>query len=246
MRAKAQGADMLNRIATSVVKGTASAVLAFALAMPAGAETLADALVGAYKHSGLIDQNRAVLRAADEDVAQAVSTLRPVISWSGNVQRQFGTSRAFNTTAGGFVTGSSSTDTASLNLIAELTLYAGGANLLRIEAAKESVLATRAQLVGIEQQVLLRAVTAYMEVRRAMETVALRQNNVRVLRQEVRAARDRFDVGEVTRTDVALAEARMAAAVSALAGAQGNLVAAKEEYRNAVGRAPGNLTAPGK
>lgn len=237
---------MLNRIRKSVTQGTATALVAIAMALPAGAETLADALAGAYKHSGLIDQNRAVLRAADEDVAQAVSTLRPVISWSGNVQHQFGTSRAFNTTAGGFVTGSSSTDTASLNLIAELTLYAGGGNLLRIEAAKETVLATRAQLVGIEQQVLLRAVTAYMEVRRANETVALRQNNVRVLRQEVRAARDRFDVGEVTRTDVALAEARMAAAVSALAGAQGNLVAAKEEYRNAVGRAPGNLATPGK
>ena len=80
----------------------------------------------------------------------------------------------------------------------------------RIEATKETVLATRDALLDIEQQVLLRAVAAYMGVIESSEFVALRQNNVRLLTQELRAARDRFEVGEVTRTDVSLAEARCA------------------------------------
>jgi len=80
-----------------------------------------------------------------------------------------------------------------------------------------------------------------MEVRRAQEFVALRQNNVRLITQELRAAQDRFEVGEVTRTDVALAEARLASARSQLAAQEGALVRAAEEYRAAVGRAPSGL-----
>jgi outer membrane protein len=96
----------------------------------------------------------------------------------------------------------------------------------------------------VEQQVLLRAVAAYMGVIEASEFVALRNNNLRLLTQELRAARDRFEVGEVTRTDVALAEAQLANARSGLAGAQGDLLRASEEYRNVVGRAPGQLRQP--
>lgn len=227
-----------------LVKSTTAVVLSVSFAAPGWADTLAEALVGAYKHSGLIEQNRALLRAADEDVAQAVADLRPVISWAGNVTREFGTNRAFNNQAGDFVTAGFVTNKTGINLIGELTLYDGGANRLGVEAAKEAVLATRSQLLSIEQQVLLRGVSAFMEVRRAMENVELADNNIRVIRQEVRAARDRFDVGEVTRTDVALAEARLAAAVSAQAAANGQLVSAQEEYRAAVGKRPGNLVAP--
>lgn len=224
--------------------GAAAAFLSVVSAAPVWSDTLADALVGAYKHSGLIEQNRAVLRAADEDVAQAVSALRPVVSWAGNIQRDFARQRSFNVFANNFVTGGGATNTTSMSIIAELTIYAGGANRLNIEAAKEIVLATRAGLVGVEQQVLLRGVYAFMEVRRALETVSLRQNNVRVIRQELRAAQDRFEVGEVTRTDVALAEARLAESQSGLAAARGQLVIAEEEYRAAVGRRPGTLREP--
>lgn len=207
----------------------------------AQADTLADALVGAYNTSGLLEQNRAVLRAADEDVAQAAAALRPVIGWAADVTRGFGASRSAGTA--GRILGSVS-NTATFGLSAELTLYDFGRNRLAIESSKESVLGTRQTLVSIEQQILLRAVTAFMEVRRTTQTVALRQNNVRLIAQELRAARDRFEVGEVTRTDVALAEARLAASRSNLTAAQGQLSIAQEEYRAAVGKRPGVLTPP--
>ncbi|MGH1416738.1 MAG: TolC family outer membrane protein [Pelagimonas sp.] len=226
------------------VNSAAVVALSVSSAAPVWAESLADALVGAYKHSGLIEQNRAVLRAADEDVAQAISALRPVLSWAGNIQREFANRRSFVGSANAFVTSGGATNTTSMSVVAEITLYAGGANRLKIAAAKEAVLATRSSLVSVEQQVLLRAVNAFMEVERAVEIVDLRRNGVRVLKQEVRAAKDRFEVGEVTRTDVALAEARLAQEASALAAASGQLVLAQEEYRAAVGRRPGNLIRP--
>ncbi|GGC05216.1 transporter [Marivita lacus] len=213
--------------------------LGLVIAVPmARAETLADAMIGAYNTSGLLEQNRAVLRAADEDVAQAMSSLRPVISWSADATRQFGTTRSAST-ANNIVPAVSNTISASL--IAELTVFDNGQSKLAIETTKEAVLGTRQQLVSVEQQVLLSAVEAYLEVRRAIENVALRENNVRLIAQELRAAQERFEVGEVTRTDTSLAEARLAAARSQLAAAQGALTVAREQYLAVVGRLPGQL-----
>jgi outer membrane protein len=207
------------------------------LAAPAAlADTLADALVGAYTHSGLMAQNRALLRAADEDVAIATAALRPIIGWSADVTRNFG-----NASTGGASRDVGSTG-ASVGLSATLQLFDGGADAARIEANKETVLATRAALLRIEQNILLRAAVAYFNVGRQQEFVALRSNNLRLLQQEFRAAQDRFDVGEVTRTDVALAEAAVAQARSNLADAQRDLVQAQAEYANATGRQPGRLS----
>lgn len=202
------------------------------------AESLAETLVSAYNHSGLLEQNRALLRAADEDVAQIVSELRPIINWSADMTRSFG-----RTSTGNVIRKSGSTDI-NIGLTLDLLLYDFGRTQFRVDAAKETVLATRQRLVSIEQQVLLRGVTAFMDVRRNAEFVALRENNLRLLREELRAARDRFEVGEVTRTDVAQAEARLASAQSGLASAQGDLARAIEEYRAAVGRSPGQLRTP--
>lgn len=207
----------------------------------ADAETLADALVGAYNHSGLLEQNRAVLRAADEDVAAAGAALKPVLRWTADLTQGY---RGTSTQSILATSGSSNSLTASIGLIAEVLVYDFGASAYRIEAAKETVLATRDTLLDVEQRILLRAVSAYMGVIEASEFVALRQNNLRLLTQELRAARDRFEVGEVTRTDVALAEAQLANARSGLAGAQGDLLRAQEEYRTAVGRKPGQLSGP--
>ncbi|MGP6087910.1 TolC family outer membrane protein [Antarctobacter jejuensis] len=215
---------------------------------PVSAETLGEALASAYLNSGLIEQNRATLRAADEGVAQALAELRPVVEWSANAQRTFGYSGSYSTNSRtgvtSFVKSGTSNDTANIELTASIVLYAGGRNRMGIDLAKESVLATRASLVAVEQQVLLRAVSAFMNIRRFAQTVSLRENNVRVISQELRAARDRFEVGEVTRTDVALAEARLAAARAALAAAQGDLILAGEEYLAAVGKKPRNLVNP--
>jgi outer membrane protein len=222
----------------------ARVALALALAfapMTALAETLADAMIGAYNSSGLLEQNRAVLRAADEDVAQTVAALRPVITWSADATRQFGTTRSATTSGSILPTVS---NTVSANISAQLTVFDNGQNKLAIETAKEAVLGTRQTLVNVEQQVLLSGVEAFMEVRRAIENVALRQNNVRLITQELRAARERFEVGEVTRTDTSLAEARLAAARSQLAAAEGALTIAREQYLAIVGRLPGSLQPP--
>tara|TARA_R110002072_G_scaffold9130_2_gene44815 strand:+ start:2166 stop:3596 length:1431 start_codon:yes stop_codon:yes gene_type:complete len=214
----------------------------FAMPRVATAETLADALVSAYNHSGLLEQNRAVLRAADEDVAIVGATLKPVLSWSAALAQSFGTTST--SLRGAAVTFSTERLSMTISLIGQLLLYDFGASQYRIEAAKETVLATRGTLLNIEQTILLRAVRAYMGVIEASEFVALRKNNQRLVTQELRAARDRFEVGEVTRTDVALAEAQLAQARSGLAGAEGDYLRAVEEFRNAVGRKPGRLSPP--
>ncbi|MFC7705831.1 TolC family outer membrane protein [Plastorhodobacter daqingensis] len=207
----------------------AAAILtSFALVAPAAkADTLADALVAAYRNSNLLEQNRAVLRASDEDVAQSVAALRPVIS--------FAASTTYTHRAQGFLLEDLS---GQAGLSAELTLFDFGRNRLAIDIAQESVLATRWALVNVEQNVLLNAVSAYMNVWSATENVRLRQNSVNVISEELRAARDRFEVGEVTRTDVAIAEARLAAARSSLSAAEGERAIALEAYNAATGAFP--------
>lgn len=216
----------------------AALALSGALVAPAAvAETLADALIGAYRHAGLLDQQRAVLRSADEDVAQALAGLRPTVTYTVGYG-YFGSS-AF---------GADTVDTWSLStnmeLSAQITVFDNGQTRFAVDSAKENVLATRQALVDVEQQVLIRAVDAFMQVRRQTQTVSLRRNNVRVISEQLRAARDRFEVGEITRTDVAQAEARLASARANLAAAEGQLAIAREEYANAVGRRPGALSAP--
>lgn len=212
----------------------AAAALAWS-APAAQAESLADALIAAYRNSNLLEQNQAVLRAADEDVAIAVSNLRPVVQYS--IQSGWSRQESGQTAQTPWVT---SLDT-SLSLSASLVLFDFGRNRLGIEIAEESVLATRQGLIGVEQSVLLDAVNAYVDVGYQSSVVALRESNVRLIGEELRAATDRFEVGEVTRTDVALAQAALAAARSGLATAQGNLMLARERYKAATGNYPGRL-----
>tara|TARA_Y100001954_G_C15791961_1_gene595568 strand:- start:352 stop:1710 length:1359 start_codon:yes stop_codon:yes gene_type:complete len=188
-------------------------------------DTLTGAMVSAYNTSGLLEQNRAVLRAADEDVATAASQLAPVVSWASSVSHSGSGSSSFDTSA-------------NASLSASYTVYDGGKNDLGLEAAKFSVLATRSKLVNVEQNVLFGAVTAYLGVIRETENVALRENNLSVIREELRAANDRFEVGEITKTDVALAEARLAASNSALAVAKGSYEKAVASYISAIGEKP--------
>jgi len=198
----------------------------------AQAETLSDALASTYRNSGLIDQNRAVLRAADEDVAQAISVLRPVFGYLATVG--YSDSITSQSTA-------SSVSSATLGISAEMLLYDFGRSQLSIDIAKETVLATRAALIDAENTALFNAVNAFQGVRRSVVFVELRENNVRLLIEQLRATRDRFEVGEVTRTDVSLSEASLAAARSSLAAERGGLARAKEQYRTIVGDYPGTL-----
>ena len=219
--------------------GVIAGMLVLGAPVVATAETLADALAGAYNNSGLLEQNRALLRAADEDVGVALSALRPIIGWSADVTYSDSDARSS-------LTGLRSTQdtSASLGLSADILLHDGGRSRMGVDIAKESVLATRQALVRVEQNILLQAVQAFMDVRSNTEIVALRRNNVRVITQELRAAQDRFEVGEVTRTDVALAEARLAGANALLAQAEGDLAEAQAFYRFAVGREARALAVP--
>lgn len=216
-----------------------TAVLAGGLAVAAvapgaaRAENITDALIGAYNTSGLLEQNRALLRTADEDVALAVSQLRPIVSWVTRITRTLDHSSGFASA------GETSRFFSGLSL--SQLIYDGGASILTKQAAQETVLATRQALLNVEQQILFRAAGAYLNVVLQTENVRLRENNVRLLGEELRAAQDRFDVGEVTRTDVALAEAQLAAARSGLASARGALVSSQAEYLNATGHRPGAL-----
>ena len=210
------------------------ALLSVASITSASAESLSDAMASAYKHSGLLEQNQALLRAADEDVAIAQAALRPTLTYA----LQYGWSDTNLSTAGTSAWGTSA------ELTAEFLIFNFGRGKMGVEAQKKLVMATRDSLKGVEQQVLLTAVSAYLGVRSALENVQLQQNSVRVLTQELRATNDRFEVGEVTQTDVALSQARIAAARASEASARGNLAIAREEYRVATGHLPGQLPTP--
>ncbi len=212
----------------------AQAVLAGVLAWsaPASAETLTDALIRAYQTSPLLDSNRASLRALDENIAQARSARRP--------QVQAGASAAGETDISDFPFDNS----AQVALQASLLLFDSGESKAAIESARYGVAAGRASLVNVEQEVLFAAVTAYMDVIQALEFVRIAQNDVRVLAEQVDATNNRFEVGEVTRTDVSQTEARLAASRGNLVDATGNLEVARQAYLAAVGSLPGTLEPP--
>ena len=216
------------------------AALGFGLAFPlAGqSETLADALRSAYKSSHLLDQNQAVLRAADEDAAVAVAKLRPVVTYTA----QYAARQYNNATATlSLPKANFETDSAQQSLTASLLLSSGGRARMGRDLAQEAVLATRAGLIDVEQKVLLNAVSAYVTLQLKSEIVDLRASNTRLITKQLRAAKDRFAVGEVTLTDVSVAEARLAAANAGLVAAQGDLNVAREAFRVAVGSYPGAL-----
>ncbi|MEO0634377.1 MAG: TolC family protein [Pseudomonadota bacterium] len=217
---------------TGFLKTTvAAAAVSMLMAPAAWSQSLTDTLIAAYRNSGLLEQNRAVLRAADEDVAQAVADLRPVIDWAASLDYRD------PATAGEFVS-------SSVGISASLLLFDFGRSQLAIDAAKESVLSVRETLKAVEQDVLLRGVAAFFNLRRENATVELRENNVRLISEQLQASRDRFEVGEVTRTDVSIAEARLASAQSGLVAAQGAAARAVEEYRAATGTTPTALQNP--
>jgi outer membrane protein len=200
------------------------------------AESLTDALISAYRNSHLLEQNQAVLRAADEDVATAFGALLPVVSFTtqnlNNLQQYPAFSDSYFATA---LQG-------TMTLSASMTLLDFGRNRQNIAIKNEIVYATQQSLVNVEQQVLLDAVSAYVNMSLQTELVAAQQSNVHLITQDLQAAKDRFDVGEVTKTDVALAEAQLASADASLSAAQGNYNIARERYNAAIGHYPESLS----
>jgi outer membrane protein len=200
---------------------------------PAEAQTLTDALIQAYQTSPLLDSARAQLRGADEEIAQVRAGRRPQVSAvaSGSASAR---ADAEPTT----------TDQLSAGLQADLLLFDNGQSRAALEAASARISAQRADLRNTEQLVLFNAVEAFLDVRRDLQVVALAENDVRVLEEQLRAAQQQFEVGEITRTDVSLTEARLAASRAQLAAARGQLETSRAAYREAVGSQPGVLQPP--
>jgi len=206
----------------------ASAMLAFSHAS-ASAETLVEALAQAYTSNPDLAAQRAALRAVDEDVAAAVSGYRPTISGQAAIDR------ADDDGSSGATTSKSAS--ATINQ----PLFRGFRTVNSVRAADSQVLAQRERLRNSEQQVLLNAVTAYMDVVRDEAVLRLNQNQVEVLQRQLDANRDRFEVGELTRTDVAQSEARLSTAISDRTAAEAALTASREAYRRVIGQLPGQL-----
>lgn len=234
---------------------TALVVIALTVAGAAAqARTLADTLTLAYRNSGLLEQNRALLRAADEDLVQAVATLQPIIGWSAEIKHtrivgespagstvaegQDGQLRLVEYPARGFV---KTETTAQVALTAQLLLHDFGGGRAGVDAARELVLATRSSLLQVETSVLLRAVQAHISVQRSAESVAVRRSNLELVERETQAARERLELGEITRTDLSALQAREESARAELAAAQGDYARAREEYRMVTGEAPNGL-----
>lgn len=194
------------------------------------AETLTDALIKAYQTSPLLNSSQAALRALDENVPQARANRRPQID--GFIGA---TSRATTETLNQRI------DTGQIALNATLLILDSGQTKAAIESARNRIAAGRADLKDVEQFVLFNAVQAYVDVRRDEEFVRLASNDVNRLDETLSATRNRFEVGEVTRTDVSQSEARLANSRSILAAAEGELEISREAYRAAVGSAPQNL-----
>ena len=218
------------------LKSTGFAVALAVISLPASATTLADALVLAYQTNPQILAQQAALRATDESVISARSLLLPALTQTIRATRaaRLNTRSDFRDPLGQW----------THNTTLTIQLFDGGADRLNIDAARMGVLAGRQALLQVEQSVLFSTVLAYVDVRRDQQFVRLAQNNVRVLREQVRAANDRFEVGEVTRTDVSQAQARLAAALSQLETNRGQLARSENAYTAVVGIPPRNLRNP--
>jgi outer membrane protein len=242
--AKGQAARSTALVTSAVRRALLGGVAALALgaalaggATGAAAETLSQALASAYKYNPTLDATRAQVRASDEEVSRANSGYRPVITGTGTVAFQNSNVRPDSV-------GEGSVNPRSVGVALTQPIFRGFRVLNGVREAEANTRAARETLRATEQTVLLQAVTAYMDVVRDQAIVRLRENNVNVLTRELKATQDRFSVGEVTRTDVAQAQARRAASVSALDLARANLKTSRANYERVIGHAPNRLAHP--
>src|SRR4051794_17287075 len=213
------------------------------------ADTLEQALVLTYQNNPQLNAQRAATRAVDENVGVALGGYRPRVTAtaSSNEVYQETLSRVtVPTPGGGTLTtyprtfGENAVN--SMGLTATQTLFNGFQTGNRTRQAEAQVLGSRETLRTAEQAVLLSAATAYMNLLRDSAILELQRSNVTVLEATLRQTRDRFSVGEVTRTDVAQAESSLAAGRSTMLTAESNYVTSKATYRQVVGVEAGKLT----
>jgi len=203
----------------------------------ARAESLLDAVADAYRYNPRLDAERARLRATDEEIARAHSGYRPQVNLDADFARE---RQEVRPDLG--QSGNSSPRGYSVQLVQPV--FRGFQTMNAVSEAESLSRAGRETLRSVEQDVLQTAVQSYGDVVRDQAIVRLRENNLEFLSQELKATQDRFAVGEVTKTDVAQAQARRALAISELDLARANLKTSRAQYEQVVGHAPGKLSEP--
>jgi len=231
-----------------LVTGAAAAVLLMAYMgpMPALADTIEAALVRAYQTNPQLNAERARVRSTDENVPQALSGYRPKVAVTASAGYQY-TDTLLNQGGNNIVVpiithGANAPRSAGLTVTQNL--YNGQQTANRVRAQESQVSGAREGLRFLEQDVLLKAATIYMDYLQNSAIVEVNKSNVRVLEQTLKQTRDRFNVGEVTRTDVAQSEAQLAAGKTQLLAAEAKLTTTKADYRRIIGNEPQAL-APG-
>ncbi len=221
------------------------------VAGPACAETLADAIALAYDSNPTLQAQRATQRQLDESWVQARSGYRPTLSASAQETYQETRTpggRGYADTNGDGIpdtlvsTSIHTANAASGTLTLTQPIWTGGRVGAAVSAAEADILQGRENLRRVESQVLGAVIQAYVDVRRDQEAVRIYENNLGVLTRQFEESKARFDVGEITRTDVAQAEARLEASRASLASGKAQLAISRGNYAAAVGQAPGDLS----
>ena len=222
-------------LAPGVLLGLAVAV---SVTLPAGAQTLEESLATAYSSNPDLLAARAQLRSVNEGVPQALSNWRPRVTVTGSAGFQ---RLEFD---GGSGSDTETTEPWEVGLGVTQSLYRGGRTTAETARAEAEVEAQRARLTATEQEVLLDGVIVHMDVWRDQSVLRLTRGNEQVLRRQLEAARDRFTVGEITRTDVAQSEARLARATAERIDAAGSLASSRADFQRVIGIYPGILVQP--
>jgi len=241
---------------SSALASVALVAVLSGMASAAAAETLQEALALAYRTNPTLLAQRANQRALDESIPQARAGLRPQIdvSATANYTRTDGPGTPgvdlnadgdFNDLGeSGPSNGVTESDSGGASIGLSQTIYSGGRIGHAITAAEANVLGGRENLRSVEQGVLQSVISAYVGVQRDMEILRIRQENLTVLRRQLDESNARFEVGEITRTDVAQSESRLATSEADLANAQAQLSVSRAAYAAVIGQAPTNLTTP--
>ncbi len=230
-----------------VVTGAVVLLLACMGPAPALADTIGAALVRAYQNNPQLNAQRAQVRFTDENVPQALSGYRPQVAVTASAGYQYTDT---NSTAGGAPNAIVRTEIhganapRSVGATVSQTIFNGQQTANKTRAAESQVSAAREGLRVLEQTVLLSAATIYMDYLRDSAIVGVQRSNVRVLEQTLKQTKDRFNVGEVTRTDVAQSEAQLAAGKTQQLTAESNLTTTRANFRRIIGNEPVGL-APG-
>jgi len=241
----------------AALAGLLIAMALFPTASPGQAETMSSALVRAYAGNPDLNQQRAGVRATDENLPRATAAWRPPASATGQFSYNYldlitsgtaGAGAAVAATGGTGGSGGSGgsrlrkgTDPGTLDLTVTQNLFNGNRTVNGVRQAESNIFGARESLRNTEQNVLLNGATAYMDVLRDTAILDLRKNNIIVLEEQLRQTRDRFIVGEVTRTDVAQAESSLATGRSDYFTAQANLQTSIANYRQVIGVQPTRL-----